>query len=83
MKRFHKKQISKRAANPYASMENFRRLFAENMNALYRLSPLLTRDLKKAWWLTLFFAVSFPLIPPPCVSIRELRGTGESRQEVL
>ena len=31
MKWFHKKQIAKRAANPYASMEDFRRFCAENM----------------------------------------------------
>jgi hypothetical protein len=58
MKWFHKKQIAKRAANPYASMEDFRRFCAENMSAFYKPSLLLTASKRHGG--SHFFRGEFP-----------------------
>jgi hypothetical protein len=41
-------RVHEENANQYASREDFRRIFSEDKNGLYQLSPLLTRDSVKA-----------------------------------
>src|SRR6201987_4944102 len=41
-------RVHEEKANLYASREDFRRIFSEDMNGLYQLSLLLTRDPQKA-----------------------------------
>jgi DNA-directed RNA polymerase specialized sigma24 family protein len=48
MAQFSNMRIRKNEVNPYATREDFGRVFSEERNELYQLSFLLTRDRKKA-----------------------------------
>ena len=41
-------RVHEKKANPYASREDFRRIFSEDLDGLYQLSFLLTRDSERA-----------------------------------